>query len=130
MVKALKDSAFTSILQRLKVVRRGTKQKRQCTSAMHNSQTMVVLLPIDALFRTTPRDYVSLVAATGGVPIDHRRHDPRLAALGIDSERWASTLTKAIRWFGTAVGGSVDLLKEAQRRRAHHVINPLKIYLE
>ncbi len=89
---------------------------------------MVAILPIDALFRLTTRDYVSLVAATGGVPIDHRRHDPRLAALGIDSDRWSTTLMKAIRWFGTAVGGEVDLLKEAQRRQAHRVINPLKIY--
>ena len=128
MVKALKDSAFTSILQRLKVIRSTTKQKRQGTRATQTSRTTVVLLPTDALFRMTTRDYVSLVATTGGVPIDQRHHSPRLAALGIDSDRWSTTLTKAIRWFGTAVGGEVDLLKEAQRRQAHRVINPLKIY--
>ncbi len=90
----------------------------------------MVLLPIDALFRMTTRDYVSLVAATGGVPLDQRHHNPQLASLGIDSDRWFNTLTKAIRWFGTAVGSAGDLLKEAHRRDARRVVNPLKIYRE
>ncbi len=76
----------------------------------------------------TARDYASLVAATGGVPIDDRHHGPQLTALGIDSDRWSTTLMKAIRWFGTAVGGTDDLRREAQRRSASRVINPLKIY--
>ena len=130
MVKALKDSAFTSILQRLKVIRSTTRKKRQGTRATQTSRTTVVLLPIDALFQMTTREYVSLVATTGGVPIDQRHHSPRLAALGIDTDRWSTTLTKAIRWFGTAVGSAGDLLKEAHRRDARRVVNPLKIYHE
>ena len=105
MVKALQDSAFTSILQRLKVVRPATRQKRRDRRTARDSRATVALLPIDALFRMTARDYASLVAATGGVPIDDRHHGPQLTALGIDSDRWSTTLMKAIRWFGTAVGG-------------------------
>ena len=128
MVKALKDSEFTSILQRLKVVRPATKQKRQRRKTTQASPTTIALLPIDALFRMTDREYLSLVAATGGVPIDDRHHSQQLSALGVDSNRWSTVLMHAVRWFGTAVGGPDALRKEAQRRSANRVINPLKIY--
>jgi hypothetical protein len=128
MVKALKDSKFTSILQRLKVVRPATKQKRQRRKTTQASPTTVALLPIEAMFRMTDREYLSLVATTGGVPIDDRHHSQQLTAMGVDLNRWSTVLMHAVRWFGTAVGGSDALREEAQRRSANRVINPLRIY--
>jgi REP element-mobilizing transposase RayT len=111
VVQALRDSAFTSILQRLNRIR-------------------VPLLEIDAMFRMTTGEYVSLVASTGGVPIDQRNHRPSLVSLGIEPEQWASTSRSAIQWFGTAVGSTAELLNEAARRKTRHVVNPIKIYRE
>jgi hypothetical protein len=90
----------------------------------------VPLLEIDAMFRMTTGEYVSLVASTGGVPIDQRNHRPSLVSLGIEPEQWASTIRSAIQWFGTAVGSTAELLNEAARRKTRHVVNPIKIYRE
>ena len=88
------------------------------------------LLAVNTLFPMTTDDYVSLVAATGGVPIDQRDHRPTLTLLGINPENWTSSLQTAIQWFGTAIGSNARLLGEAARRKTRCVVNPLKIYRE
>ncbi len=50
--------------------------------------------------------------------------------MGINAEIWADTIGRTIEWFGTAVGRTRDLLKEARRRKARRVVSALKIYLE
>jgi hypothetical protein len=82
------------------------------------------------MFRMTTGEYVSLVASTGGVPIDQRNHRPSLVSIGIEPERWAATIQQTVRWFGTAVGSTAKLVTEATRRKTRHVVNPLKIYRE
>ena len=73
---------------------------------------------------------MSLVGATGGVPTDQRNHRTVLAEMGIDADTWANTIGRTIEWFGTAVGRTRDLLKEAQRRKAKRVVSAINIYLE
>jgi hypothetical protein len=88
------------------------------------------LLAIDTLFRMTTREYVSLVASTGGAPVDQRDHRPALVSLGIEPERWATSIQTTIRWFGTAIGSTAELVTEATRRQTRHVVNPVRIYRE
>jgi REP element-mobilizing transposase RayT len=129
VVQALGDSAFTSILQRLKVLRRKSRPHRR-SGSVRRPRTRVSLLAIDALFPLTTREYVSLVASTGGVPVDQRDHRPSLVSLGIEPEHWATTIRSTIQWFGTAIGSTAELLNEATRRKTRRVVNPLKIYRE
>jgi len=72
-----------------------------------------------------------LVEDMGGLRTDGR-DDQRdtLAELGIDAARWAQTIGRTIDWFGTAVGRTRDLLKEARRRKARRIVSALKIHLE
>ncbi len=73
---------------------------------------------------------MSLVGATGGVPTDKRDHRCTLTEMGIDAETWADTIGGTIEWFGTAVGRTGDLLKEAKRRQARRIVSAIDIYLE
>ena len=129
MVQALHDSTFTSILQRLKVLRRKSQHRRR-SGSVRRARTRVPLLAIDALFQMTTGEYVSLVAFTGGVAMDQRDHRPALASLGIEPEQWTTTIRTSIRWFGTAIGSTAALLNERRRRKTRHVVSPLKIYRE
>ena len=129
MVQALRDSTFTSILQRLKVLRRKSRHRRR-SGSVRRARTRVPLLAIDALFQMTTGEYVSLVAFTGGVAMDQRDHRPALASLGIEPEQWTTTIRTSIRWFGTAIGSTAALLNEGRRRKTRHVVSPLKIYRE
>ncbi len=129
MVQALHDSTFTSILQRLKVLRRKSRHRRR-SGSVRRARTRVPLLAIDALFQMTTGEYVSLVAFTGGVAMDQRDHRPALASLGIEPEQWTTTIRTSIRWFGTAIGSTAALLNERRRRKTRHVVSPLKIYRE
>ena len=127
IVQTLHDCAFTSLLQRLKVLRRETSDKRPTTARRH-AKSKVPLLSVEALFPLTTGEYVSLVASTGGVPIDQRDHRPTLASFGIDPEAWVNSIRSTIQWIGTAVGNTAELLHEAARRKTDHVVNPLRIY--
>ncbi len=82
------------------------------------------------LFNFSTSEYVSLVGATGGVPTDERDHRCTLTQMGIDPDTWADTIGRTIVWFGTAVGRTRDLIKEARRREAKRVMTVFDIYLE
>ncbi len=133
MAARLQECAFTSILQRMKVVKaadaepakpRSTERRRKGSV----SRIASLLLPIESILTMTTRQYISLVARTGGVPIDEDSHSDRLVALGIDPPRWEEVLNRTAALFGTAVGNAVNLLKDAARRGARRVINPFEIY--
>lgn len=130
MVRALSESGFTSILQRLKVLRRNRRPTKRRSGSRRRVPATVPLLAIDSLFQMTTREYVSLVASTGGVPIDQRDHRAALVALGIEPEQWNTIILMGIRWFGTAIGATAELVKEATRRKTRRVVNPLNIYRE
>src|SRR5262245_36788791 len=68
------------------------------------SRMASLLIPIESLFLMTARQYVSLVAQTGGVATDEEPHVERLMALGIDAQRWKAVLKETMKLFGTAVG--------------------------
>ena len=78
----------------------------------------------------TTRQYVSIVATTAGVPIDRQDHDDILTSLGIDTALWGGAMAHSIRWFGTAIGRTTDLLGEATRRNVRRVVNPLRVFVE
>jgi hypothetical protein len=71
-----------------------------------------------------------MVATTAGVPIDRRNHDNFLTSLDIDTALWRDAMAHSIRWFGTAIGRTGDLLGEATRRKVRRVVNPLKVFVE
>jgi putative transposase len=127
IARTLHDCAFTSLLQRLTVFRRQGRNRPPSGTTTHG-QRRVPLIAIDTLFPMTTGEYVSLVAATGGAASDQRDHRPTLASLGIEPAQWAAALRTTIRWFGTAIGNSAELLNEAARRKTRHVVNPLRIY--
>jgi hypothetical protein len=129
MAKVLEECSFTSIVQRMKVLRRPDPRRRRRPRA-RASRISLALIPINTLFGFSTSEYVSLVGATGGVPTDQRDHRGTLAELGIDAEIWASTIGQTIEWFGTAVGRTRDLLREARRRKARRIVNVLNIYLK
>lgn len=132
MATSLEQSDFTSLLQRMKVLKAGhappasvpSKRPRKSATARVANR----LIPIETLFQMTAEQYVSLVAWTAGVPIDERPHGTMLSALGIDASRWQAVLARKIKLFGTAVGSVVNLVQEAARRGASRVINPINIY--
>ena len=130
MARALRDCSFTSILERLKVLRRPGRPKRKTSRGGRRARPRLSLLATEAMFNLSGREYVSLVGATGGVPIDSRDHRGVLAELGINADAWAATIGRTVTWFGTAVGRARDLVAEAKRRGATRVVNPLKIYVE
>ena len=133
MAAKLRDCAFTSILQRMKVV--GTNrtsdhraEPKGDVPQQRRKRRGVPLIPIESLFRTSTAKYVSLVARTGGLPIDSEAHTDRLASLGIDPKRWQAVMNSTARLIGTAVGSAVNLVKEAGRRGASRVVNPIDVY--
>ena len=130
IAKALQECSFASILHRLKVLRR--PDQRRCRRPRRTRQTRITLtlVPINTLFSFSTSEYVSLVGATGGVPTDKRDHRDTLTEMGIDPAIWADTIGRTIEWFGTAVGRTRDLLKEARRRKARRVVSAMNIYLE
>jgi hypothetical protein len=135
MAARLQECDFTSILQRMKVLKAAEPEpepakpqppERRTKSGV--SRIASLLLPIESILTMTTRQYISLVAKTGGVPIDEDSHGDRLVALGIDPARWEKVLNRTATLFGTAVGSTVNLLKEAARRGAKRVINPISVY--
>jgi REP element-mobilizing transposase RayT len=133
MVARLQECTFTSILQRMKSLKaaftRSGKPPRPRNPPRGRASRMAsLLIPIESLFLMTARQYVSLVAQTGGVAMDEEPHVERLTALGIDAQRWTAVLKDTVKLFGTAVGSAVNLLKEAARRGARRVINPIDVY--
>jgi len=136
MAASLKDSAFTSILQRLKVLRQGKAssepraRRGKGTEGKPRTRRTVSLMSIDALFRMPTAQYVSLVAATGGIPVDDHDHSATLTSMGVDTNQWYARLGASIKWFGTAIGRTSELAHEAARRNASRVVNPLPIYDE
>ncbi len=130
IAKVLQECSFTSILHRLRVLRRPDQRRRRKPRRSREPRIRLSLIPINTLFGFSNSEYVSLVAATGGVPTDQRDHRGRLTEMGINAEIWADTIGRTIEWVGTAVGRTRDLLKEARRRKARRVVSSLKIYLE
>jgi hypothetical protein len=133
MAARLEECAFTSILQRMRVVKAAEPEPAKPRSTERPSKSSVsliasLLLPIESNLTMSTRQYISLVARTGGVPIDEDSHGDRLVALGIDPPRWEEVLNRTGALFGTAVGNTVNLLKEAARRGARRVINPIDVY--
>ncbi len=129
LAKTLKECSFTSILHRLKVIRRPDPRRHRRPHRARKARIMLTLTPIDMLFSFSAREYVSLVGATGGVPTDQRDHRGTLTEMGINADSWAQTIGRTIEWFGTAVGRTRDLLTEARRRKTLRVVSALKIYL-
>ena len=130
IAKALQECSFTSILHRLKVLRRPDRRRRRRPRRTRWARITLTLIPINALFSLSTSEYVSLVGATGGVPTDKRDHRRTLTEMGIDADIWGDTIGRSIEWFGTAVGRTRDLLKEARRRKARRVVSAMNIYLE
>jgi len=130
MAKALHECSFASILNRLKVLRRPDQRRRRRPRRTRRARITLTLIPINTLFSFSTSAYVSLVGATGGVPTDKRDHRCTLTEMGIDAETWADTIGGTIEWFGTAVGRTGDLLKEAKRRQARRIVSAIDIYLE
>jgi len=130
MAKALQDCSFTSILRRLKVLHRPDQRRRRRPRRTRPARITLTLIPVKSLFGFSTSEYVSLVGATGGVPTDERDHRCTLTQMGIDPDTWADTIGRTIEWFGTAVGRTRDLLKEAQRRKVQRVVSAMNIYLE
>ena len=130
IAKALQECSFTSILHRLKVLRRPDQRRRQRPRRSRKARLSLPLIPIDTLFNFSTSQYVSLVGASGGVPTDKRDHRDTLTEMGIDADAWAITIGRTIEWFGTAVGRTRDLLKEARRRKAQRIVSAMNIYLE
>ncbi len=135
MVQSLEECHFTSLLQRLEAVKaeqggddRSSPRSQTSTSRSRRPQVTTWLLSTDHVLGMTARQYVSLVADTGGIAIDREDHDGRLTALGIDPPRWTRVLTTTARRVGSVVGNAVNCLKEAQRRGARRVVNLLDIY--
>jgi len=88
MAKALQGCSFTSILHRLKVLRRPDQRRRRKAGRSRKSRITLSLIPINALFEFSTSEYVSLVGATGGVPTDQRDHCGTLTGMGIDPDSW------------------------------------------
>ncbi len=130
MAKALHECSFTSILHRLKVLRRPDPRRRRRPRRTRRARITLTLIPINTLFSISTSEYVSLVGATGGVPTDKRDHRGTLTEMGIDADAWVNTIGRTIAWFGTAVGRTRDLITEAQRRKAQRVVSAMNIYLE
>ncbi len=130
LAKALRACSFTSILHRLKVLRRPDQRRRRRPRQSREPRIRLSLIPINTLFGFSTSEYVSLVGATGGLPADQRDHRCTLTEMGIDADIWANTIGRTIEWFGTAVGRTHDLLEEARRRKARRVVSALKIYLK
>jgi REP element-mobilizing transposase RayT len=130
IARALQDCSFTSILHRLKVLRRPGQGRRRKSDRIRKSRITLTLIPIDSLFNLSTSEYVSLVGATGGAPTDNRDHRGTLTEMGIDPDIWATTIGRTINWIGTAVGRTRDLVEEARRREAKRVVSPIDIYLE
>lgn len=135
MVQTIEECHFTSLLERLEAVKAtqggdaGTPSRSPASTSRHpRSRVTTWLLPTDTVLGMTTRQYVSLVAHTGGVPIDRQDHDGHLTSLGIDPPRWKQVLTTTARRVGSVVGNAINCLKEAQRRRARRVVNLLDIY--
>ena len=129
----LEDSLFTSILQRMKVLRADRRRRQDGGSAGHakagrKRRLRLPLIPIRSLLDMTTSQYVSLVAHTGGVPIDDKDHAGRLRSLGLDPSRWQEVMTRTARRIGTAVGSVASRLEEAGRRGATRVLNALDVY--
>jgi REP element-mobilizing transposase RayT len=130
MARSLQECSFTSILHRLKVLRRPDGRRRKKAKRTRRARVRLTLIPINTLFGFSASQYVSLVGATGGVPTDQRDHRDTLTEMGIDADLWADTIGRTIDWIGTAVGRTRDLLKEAQRREVQRVVSAIDIYLE
>ncbi len=130
MAKLLEECSFTSLLQRMKVLRRPDGPRRRRSRPKREPRIRLTLIPIERLFGFSTGEYVSLVGATGGVPADRRDHRGTLTGLGINADAWSQTIGRTVDWFGTAVGRTRELLNEATRRKARRVANPLKIYVE
>ncbi len=133
IAKALRDSSFTSILHRLKVLRRPDQRRREKQRRTRPARLTLTLIPVNTLFSFSTGEYISLVGATGGVPADtrdHQDHRGTLTEMGIDADLWATTIGRTIEWFGTAVGRTRDLIKEARRRDVRRVVSAMKIFLE
>ena len=130
MAKTLNECSLTSILQRMKMLRRPAPRGRRKPRRARQARIRLALIPINALFSFSTSEYVSLVGATGGVPTDQRDHRGTLTEMGINAEIWADTIGQTIEWIGTTVGHTRDLLKEARRRKVTRVVSALKIYLE
>ncbi len=128
----LKECLFTSILQRIKVIKGGGHRKRRGNrgSAKRRRQRRVrgSLLPIESILSMATKEYVSLVADAGGVAGDNVDHTDRLSALGIDAGRWHEVMMQTARLFGTAIGSTSKLAEEATRRGYQRVVNALDIY--
>ena len=139
LVTALKDSAFTSLLQRMKVLQAerrprpsksaSTGRKRGKRKKSSLRQTLgELLLSTRSLFQMTTKQYLSLVARTAGVPTDQIDHDNWLRSLDIDPERWLEALSGTAKLFGSVVGGAGNRLVEADRRGAQRVVNALDVF--
>lgn len=132
LARRLADSVFTSILQRLKVIRgqggpgRGRRRRGRRGGG---GRLKVPLIPVQRLFSMSTAQYVQLVETTGSPDQPPPQSQQELlVGLGIELVRWGQLLGRRVPWFGTAVGSPVKLLAEAQRRGARRVINPLRIY--
>ena len=124
LAAALQDVRHASIAQRLEA---SSARRRRPVKRMRRLE--VRLLPIESIFRLTTRQYVSLVGATAE-RARTRSGDQALRSVAIDPRRWTDTIGDTIRWFGTAIGRTRDLLDEAVRRDTRRVVNPLPIFVE
>lgn len=132
IARKLDECEFTSLLQRLKVIRAAGRSSRSTSlpARRRKRQRTTWLLTTDDVLRMTATQYVSLVASTGGIPFDEQDHGARLTALGIDPSRWKKALTTTVRRIGSVVGSAISCLKEAERRRGKRVVNAIDIYRE
>jgi hypothetical protein len=138
MCSDLADCAYSSLFLRMLAL--DAQQKRNKASARrkqrkHNDEAWRAreilgrkLISTQGLFGLSTRGYVSLVARTGGVPIDERDHGRTLAKLNIEERRWLEVLMSTARLYGSVVGGEMGRITEAQRRGARHVVNTLDVF--
>ena len=136
MARTLKQCLFTSLLQRIKVIKadsaRARSRRTKQGSARKRSRRKIGagtwLVPVESILSMATGEYVSLVARTAGVALDDVDHTDRLSSLGIDTVRWQEVMTQTTRLFGTAVGSVARLVGEARRRGSRRVVNALDVY--
>jgi hypothetical protein len=127
---ALQECRFTSLIQRLKVIKAGRARRRKGgrSKGRRAGRGRRWVIPIESIFSMRTRDYVSLVAHSGGVATDEIDHADRLSRLGIDPDRWSEVMGTTARMIGTAVGRTAELVREAERRGCRRIVNALDVY--
>jgi len=92
MAKALQGCSFTSILHRLKVLRRPDQRRRRKAGRSRKSRITLSLIPINALFEFSTSEYVSLV------DVPHHNSVSTIDDDGQRHGRWSRQKSVCPRW--------------------------------